>query len=136
MGHFGRSLTLLVLACMAAGCGSAAPTLMPPPEPPSGGIEAPVYIESAEVLVMESFPIQVAVHITGELPSPCHQLQWSHEVLEAEGRIEIEVHSVAPLGLDCIQVLEPFDESLPLGAFESGSYEVLVNGEVIGAFDA
>jgi hypothetical protein len=35
----------------------------------------------------------------------------------------------------CVQVLEPFELSIPLGDFESGSRSVTLNGEPAGDFE-
>lgn len=105
--------------------------------PPTGedGVRGPVYLDETELLVMESYPVQAALRLKGQLPTPCHQLRW--QVADpAAGAIEVEVYSIAPLGPDCIQVLEAFEETIPLGAIAGGPYAVTVNGEVVGRIDA
>jgi hypothetical protein len=51
-------------------------------------------------------------------------------------RINIEVYSVADADVICVQVLEPFEETVSLGSFASGTYQVYINGEEIGEFDS
>lgn len=96
----------------------------------SGGIEGPVFVDSTEILYLESFPVQVRLVVLGSLPTPCHQAQWS---VEEDGEaIDVALWSVVALGQDCAQVLEPFEVSIPLGSFETADLDVVLNGEQIG----
>ena len=92
--------------------------------------------ESSELLIMESFPIQVTALLRGNLPDPCHQLRAVVTVDEEKKRVDIEVYSLAQSGVACITVLEPFEASVPLGSFSGGSYSVYANGEMLGTFEA
>lgn len=123
-------------ACAGNGAGSS-PTPGPTEEPPQGAMaRGRVYLDEIELLVMESYPIQLAVHLEGDLPTPCHTLQWGASGADEEGNIRVEVYSEAPTELECIQVLEPFEETVQLGTVESGTFTVFVNGEEIGTVDA
>ena len=90
---------------------------------------SPAYIGNVEVSVIESSPPQVSVEIEGDHPTPCHETLT--EVTEDGGGYTIMVWSMAPEpGAICAQVLEPFDEVVPIGnGFEPGDYTVTVNGE-------
>jgi hypothetical protein len=51
---------------------------------------------------------------------------------DAQRRIEVQVYRLMdPAGI-CIQMLEAFDVSIPLGQLDSGTYTVLLNGTVVG----
>ena len=103
---------------------------------PLDGFElGPVFIEDAEILLLESFPVQVELLIQGALPTPCASLEWSAESPDENGRIMVEVFSLQDPALDCIQVLEEIEERLPLGSYEEGTYSVWLNGELVGEFD-
>jgi hypothetical protein len=95
-----------------------------------------VFIETIDLLVMESFPPQISLQLTGSLPTPCHQLRVKTNPPDAENRIDIEVYSVVNPGMMCAQVLSPFDANVQLGSFPVGHYSVWINGEKIGEFDA
>jgi hypothetical protein len=128
-------LYLLVAgAVILAACSSA--STPSPSDPDAQQSEGPVYINQMELLIMESAPIQVSVQIEGELPTPCHELHWEIAEPASANRIDSELFSTAPTDMACIQVLEPFEMTVPLGSFEGGSYEVFVNGEEAGSFDA
>ena len=91
-------------------------------------------ISENNLLIMESYPLQIALEIQGELPSPCHHLKA--EVIEPDdnSRIQVELYSLLDPDVMCIQVLEPFETMLSLGSFPDGSYTVWVNGEQVGEF--
>lgn len=82
---------------------------------------------------MESFPVQVALKVTGSAPTPCHRAVW--EVNDDGSTIEVTLGSVADIDTECAQVLAPVELSIPLGSVESGSRVVTINGERIGDFE-
>jgi len=96
---------------------------------PSPGGSTPSYVDEVELLLMESWPVQVRAIVRGHLPTPCHTLGWLLGDPDADGRIQLDVFSTPP-GDDvaCIQVLEPFEESIDIGSFETGDYLLVVNG--------
>jgi hypothetical protein len=106
-----------------------------PPAEPSESIRGPAFIDQAELLIRESFPIQVDLHLRGSLPTPCATLRWSVAEPDEQGRIEVEAYSSQDATLACIQVLQEFEENIPLGAYSTGSYSVWLNGERIGEFE-
>lgn len=95
-----------------------------------------VFIENSDVLVMESFPVQIAWVLSGDLPTPCNQLRVVANPPDEGNRIQVEVYSVIDPAETCIQALEPFEANIGLGSFPSGHYSVWVNGEMVGEFDS
>jgi len=95
-----------------------------------------VYIDSTEILILESYPVQIMLSLQGNLPTPCHQLRVDIQEPDEQNRIFVVVYSVSHPDLICVQVLEPIDTSIPLGSFPAGHYTVWVNGEKVGEFDA
>lgn len=87
------------------------------------------FIDDIEVQIVDSFPVQVLVFVSGNLPTSCYQLGPIHKRF-ADNRFEIAVN-VTPLQTfaPCIQVLEPFQTTIPLDVYglPKGSYQVLVN---------
>ena len=98
------------------------------PAPPGGRL--PVQIESAELLQMESFPMQLMLHVEGWLPNPCSTPDWGIED-PGSGEILVDLYAVANGSKVCIQVLAPFDMSIPLGPQPAGGDRVVLNGEVV-----
>ncbi len=95
-----------------------------------------IYLDLAEILIMESYPVQISLHLAGNLPDPCHDLRVVIGQPDGEKRISVEVYSVADPMTICGAMLEPVGVSLNLGSFPAGHYRVLVNEEIIGEFDA
>lgn len=130
-------VTLVALAGLAA-CSALSPRAVDPtPEPQDTDgemVEGPVFVHSTELQLMESFPIQVVMLVEGELPTPCHVLEYTVSEPDDQGRIEVEMWSEAPQDEACIQVLEAFEERVRIGEFETGEYEIFLNGERVAQF--
>jgi len=139
---------LFLLPFLLAACTPAGPAPTPTPElPPLIQPYAPrpgdsslsrgnLYLDSAELLVLESYPVQINLVLQGNLPTPCHELRVSVTAPDNENRILVEAYSLSDPQAICMQVLQPFEASIPLGSFPAGHYSVWVNGEKIGEFDA
>lgn len=95
-----------------------------------------VFIQEMDLLIRESFPPQIALSLSGELPTPCHQLRVQVSEPNAENRIDVEAYTVVNPDLACIQVVEPFTANIDLGTFPSGHYSVWVDEELAGEFDS
>jgi len=95
-----------------------------------------IYLDYAEILVLESYPVQITLSLQGNLPTPCHQLRADAQAPDEQNRIYVEAYSVSDPNAICVQVLKPFDASIPLGSFPAGHYTVWVNGEKVGDFDS
>lgn len=93
------------------------------------------FVKYAEVLVMESFPPQFSLHIQGSLPTPCHQLRVELAPPDDQDQIQVSVYSVTDPTTICIQVLSPFEVTVPLQGLSTGKYTVHVNGEKVGNID-
>jgi hypothetical protein len=93
-----------------------------------------VFIDSSEVLILKSNPLQFEVHLTGDLPTPCHKLRARVSGPDEQNRINIEVYSLTAPDAICTQVLQPFDSTIPLGSFSNGQYSVMINGKEAGQF--
>lgn len=137
-------LLLVILTACAPDQTAPSPTPETPPlihpyAPQSGDsllMRGEVYLDQVDILILESYPVQITLQLTGNLPTPCHKLRVSVADPDAENRIHIQAYSVADPNAICIQILEPFDASIPLGSFPGGHYTVWVNGEKVGEFDA
>jgi hypothetical protein len=107
----------------------------PTPQPGAPQQEGPVYIDEVELIMLESYPVQVRLILRGSLPNPCSRLGWEVEQPDAQGRIQVRAYSVQESDLACIQVLAPLEDGIPLGAFTSGSFSVWLNGEQVADFE-
>ena len=125
-------LVPLVAVVSLASC--AAP---PTAGSPVGGSKGdPVYIDSADLLIMESYPVQVSLHILGNLPTPCHEFRSEVGQPDNQQRIRVSAWSESDLATICAQVLQTLDESvsIPMDGASDGTYSVWLNGEKVGEF--
>jgi hypothetical protein len=95
-----------------------------------------IFIQEMSILIRESYPPQISLSLSGELPTPCHQLRAQVNEPDENNRIDVEAYSVVDPDMICIQVLEPLQASIDLGTYPSGHYSVWVNGELAGEFDS
>lgn len=113
--------------------------------PPDEGVQTPtggewlrgeVFLQESQVLLLESYPIQVRVLLRGEKPTPCHEMRVVISEPDEQNRIDLEVFTEVELGEMCIQVIEPFEETvaIPMNGAPDGEYTIWVNGELIGEF--
>jgi hypothetical protein len=126
-----RRVLMVVAVGTLSACGGG-PRLTPPI---GAAPHDPVIIDRTQLLQLESFPVEIVLKVEGQLPDPCHEAVWSVSEPDVDGRIAVELHSEAPSGLDCIQVIQPLSLSIPIGSFRTGSYSVWLNGDKVGAFD-
>lgn len=89
--------------------------------------EAPV--ESAEVAILESFPVQVNLIVTGSLPDGCTTLDEITQRRQ-ENTFFVNLITVRPAAAACTQEVTPFEEiiSLDVRGLEAGQYRVVING--------
>jgi inhibitor of cysteine peptidase len=97
--------------------------------------QGPIYVDEVELVMMESFPVQVRLILRGSLPNPCSSFAWEVAEPDSQGRIAVQAYSLQETDLACIQVLEPMEESIPLGAFTQGNFSVWLNGELVSEFE-
>jgi hypothetical protein len=93
------------------------------------------YIDSSEILLLESYPVQVRLLLKGNLPNPCYQLRALVLDPDDQNRIDVEVYSVVDPEMICAEVLEPFETGVPIGSFADGIFTVWLNGEEVGTFN-
>ena len=95
-----------------------------------------VFIEENGLVIRESYPPQIALGISGNLPTPCHEIRAEISAPDVENKINVDVYSVVDPNMICTQVLKPFMENIELGTFPTGHYSVWLNGEMVGEFDS
>jgi inhibitor of cysteine peptidase len=118
-----RVLTLALLLALLAACGPSTPT------PPGGDDTGLAQVESIDIVLLESFPVQVHVLAKGTLPDSCTTINRISR--DREGNAFLVILTTArPEGVACAQVLTPFEETIPLDVYglDAGTYTVDVNG--------
>jgi len=85
-------------------------------------------VEEIDILIAESHPVQVLVVAKGHLPNPCTEMDPI--IIQREGNAFLITIKTQQSSEDCIQVLAPFTEVIPLEVYglPAGTYTVNVNG--------
>jgi inhibitor of cysteine peptidase len=145
------SVVILAVGMLTAGCTASAdptpedsdldqpvtsddPTPTPDPEPQGDFIYGEAVIDTIDILMLESFPVQVHVRATGSLPDGCTEIDRP-EVQQDGDVFLVKLITRRPAGAVCTQVLTPFEQSIPLEVvgLKAGTY-LVVAGELEGSF--
>ena len=126
-------LASLLAAIALAACGAPAdPTTEPGQEPPGGGggiVEGEAAVETVEILLLESFPVQVNVVVTGYLADGCTEID---EVIteRQDNTFNVTITTVRDADAVCTLATVPFEQTIALDVLglEAGTYTVDVNG--------
>lgn len=134
----------LVVACTPAGNepgnAAATPTTDPnapissddpttEPEPMGDVITGTALIDTVDLLLLESFPLQMTAHITGNYQDGCTSLGEVKQE-RVDNLITLSVETVRPVDMMCTQALVPFEENIPVDIYglPAGEYTINVNG--------
>jgi inhibitor of cysteine peptidase len=92
-------------------------------------------VDSIDILVMESMPVQVSVVANGNLPDGCTSIGQATTQRE-KNTFVVTLTTTRPVDAVCTQALVPFEQAIPLDAegLTAGLYTVSVNG-VTGTFE-
>jgi inhibitor of cysteine peptidase len=92
-------------------------------------------VESVQIMILESFPVQIQVIAEGYLPDGCTEI---NEIkTEREGNVfNINISTKRPKDAVCTQAIESFTRTIPLDVWglKAGNYTVNVNGAT-GSFE-
>ena len=107
-------------------------TVEPTQEPTTvegGVITGEAMVESIEILLLESFPIQVNVVARGNLPDSCTTISEITRQRD-DDTFQVTITTLRPADKMCAQVLVPFEEVIALDVMglPAGVYTVNVNG--------
>lgn len=115
-----RVLTATTLALtLATSALVAAPGFAATPD------RSPFYVNSVDVAYLESFPVQVQLLVSGNLPTPCHEPAWT--VSDDGSFVIVELWSEADPDVICTAVLEEAELTIPVGDYEEAQRAVIVN---------
>jgi inhibitor of cysteine peptidase len=129
--------SVMLSACGARmpvdGAQSEEPVVIETPDVVGGN----VFIDSVDVLILESFPVQVQAVVQGNLPDGCtdiEEVRVDHE--EGSNLFEITVVTHRDPELMCTMALVPFEENVSLDVLglSAGTYTVDAHG-VTGTFE-
>ena len=102
-----------------------------PATPKAGMVMGMAEVEGIDILIMESFPVQVAVMAYGTLRDACTEIDEVRQRFDADtDTFAVEIRTVRDPDQLCVQVLTPFEERITLDVYglPAGTYTVDVNG--------
>jgi putative hemolysin len=111
-------------------CGPQPNSTPPVGDPPSGEmIHGEAVVETIDILILESFPVQVNVVARGYLPDGCTEIDEIHQE-RTDQTFQVNITTIRPADAVCTQAVEPFEETISLDVqnLPAGSYTVDVNG--------
>lgn len=107
------------------------PTLLvPDPTLDAGAVEVGLaVVDSIDILIMESMPVQASVVVRGSLPDGCTSIGQATTEREDKTFV-VTLTTQHPLEAMCTQALVPYEQTVPLDVvgLPAGVYTVTVNG--------
>lgn len=129
-------LALTVSACTSGGEQASNTQGVPTTQPPQGPtLAAPTgkvgraNVESLDIKILESFPVQVQVTIKGTVSDACTTAGPIEQGRDGNTFL-ITVGATRPADAMCAQVITPFEQSIALdvAGLKAGTYAVEANG--------
>ncbi len=120
-----KKLLLILSLVFVAGCSSNSTNevTIDPIQDPNLAV-----IDTIEIQVLESFPVQYKAVVSGNFANGCQSLGEPSQEIE-KNKININL-PIKTAGEMCTQALVPFTESISIDSskLKSGSYELNING--------
>jgi hypothetical protein len=127
-------ISILVGFFMLLGLGGVSQEVPPPMDNPPpvaeevpGTFKSPTIIDDVQGLILESFPAQIVLQVSGSQPDGCE-----YPVIVTQRRdgntVLVEIYREASAAAMCPMMLVPYNEGIKLdGTFEPGTYTIHVN---------
>lgn len=106
------------------------PTSTPEPPAGTGSVEIGLaVVDSIDILMMESMPVQVTVVARGNLPDGCTSIGEAATQREGNAFV-VTLTTTRPQDAICTEALVPYEQPIPLdvAGLPAGAYTVTVNG--------
>ncbi len=115
-------VVLIVIGAFFLFRGKSAEAPAVPGETEEGGS---IFVESLDVRVLESFPVQVHATVRGSLSDACTRVASVAQSREG-ATFTLDVRTMRPAGAFCTPMLTPFEETVALDVFAlpAGTYTV------------
>lgn len=94
-------------------------------------IHSDAIVEDIQILILESFPVQIHVTATGYLPDGCTSIDEEIVSFDDEkNAFTVHITTIRQADAMCTEALVPFEKTVALDVYglEKGTYEVNVNG--------
>ncbi|MBP2030860.1 inhibitor of cysteine peptidase [Methanohalophilus levihalophilus] len=94
-------------------------------------ISGTAVVEDVQVLILESFPVQVHLSVSGYLPDGCTEVYEDGINEQRDGfNYTVEIPTKRPADMACTEAIVPYTVNVPIDVYgiEKGTYTVDVNG--------
>lgn len=111
----------------------ATPTTAEPPQEPTPDMPSTkvgrANVESIEIVMRESFPVQISANIKGTVSDACTKAEPVTQQRDGN-TFQISIGATREVGAMCAQVITPFETSVAIDAvgLKAGTYTVEANG--------
>lgn len=109
-------------------------TTGPAPEPtavPGGSVSQPIIIDSVNALLLESYPVQIHLSVTGSIPDGCDYPVQIQQI-RSGNTVTVNIFRMVDPAALCPMIARTFEQTIPLdGGFETGTYTIIVNQQTI-----
>lgn len=88
-------------------------------------------VEEVEIMILESFPVQVRAVATGYLPDGCTEINENSTTVERNGNtFYVNLRTMRPGDALCTEAIVPFEQTISLDVYglDKGVYTVNING--------
>ena len=125
-------LSTLLVACVGDNSGQPGGT---PPVVTPGGSGAPggmltgqAPVDSVDIVMLETFPVQVVLNVKGNLPDSCTTLDQVNQSRK-DNIFNVTILTKRPADMVCATVISPYTQTVPLevAGLKAGTYTVNVN---------
>ena len=124
--------SMILLCFVALFCIACTPAVTPDAGMVDGGIEYGelAIVESIDLLIMESFPVQIRAVIKGDLPDGCAEIV-DIEATRNNEKFTVKIITSHPIAAMCTEALVPFVKSISLDVLDlpAGTYTVEAYGK-------
>lgn len=122
-----ESLIQLLIALLFFLTGARQSPQPPAAQVPEVTIQSPTIIDSVEGIILESYPAQIRLNVSGSQPDGCDYPVQVRQQRDGN-TITVEIFREVPPNAICPMILLPYNETIALeGGFESGTYTIHVN---------
>lgn len=124
------ALAMIFSACVPLTPGApGGPTATPIPPPTAGPGADEVVVDRIEIVILESFPVQVHVVVYGQLPDACSFVQEATQARQ-DNTFDVELVVARRPDARCAPQPTPFQHTIPLEVrgLKAGTYTVNVHG--------
>ena len=94
-------------------------------------IRGTAVVEAVDIVILESFPVQIHAVATGYLPDGCTRVEEeSIAIVHEDDMFNVSIGTIRPKDMACTEAIVPFEQTVILDVYglKKGVYTVNING--------